>query len=159
MFNTLWFYQFKDIVWEWQFTDDAKQATKKHGNTILTEMFRKSSNAVVSWQSIICKRLTELSHFNFYEIHMLADFIADNNEVGSIGMWTTNTSKRLVKDLKLAYSISNKVDALRKILKYQDIQKQFKAWELNCRVFSGDSTYQISHPPKFQLVGLFDRQK
>lgn len=65
------------------------------------------------------EQLAELSQFNFPKIYMLSNFIADMTEFGSLGMRTTDNSKRMIENVNLAYSMPNKVFALRRILKYQ----------------------------------------
>lgn len=58
----------------------------------------------------------------------------------------------MIKDLKLAYSISNKILTLKQILKYQDSWNQFKDWEQNYWVYPGTSPSKLSHSRKLRFV-------
>lgn len=57
---------------------------------------------------------------------MLANFNVDIKEFGSLENWKTDNSERIIKDLKLIYTMSHKVKVFKQILKYQDYGKQFK---------------------------------
>lgn len=83
-------------------------------------MLQRSSDAVLRWQSNIREQLPELLHFNFPKIYILAHFAADIEEFGSQGMCTMDNPERIIKNLKLTYLMSNKVNTPRQIQKYQD---------------------------------------
>lgn len=60
----------------------------------------------------------ELSHFNFHKIHMLGHLTANIKELRSLGMCTADNLEKIMKGFKLLYSMSNKLDVSRQILKY-----------------------------------------
>lgn len=111
-------HQFKDIIRELRATKATKQAVKEHVNTIRADMLNemwKSNNSIPGWQRNICKHLAELLLFNSTKIQILVHFTTN---IKKFDRWTTDNLKRIIKNLKLAYSMCNQVDILTQILKF-----------------------------------------